>query len=53
MICGLSADYKSGDAMLIKMQLNCIEEAFSVKQSIDAIPFHQALNALLWWMIKL
>ena len=52
MIFGISADYQTSDAMLIKMQINCQEETFSVRQSNDTMSFHQALNALMC-MIKL
>ena len=52
MVVGLSADYKTADAMLMKMQINCLEESFLVKQSCDTMPFHQGLNALMC-MIKL
>ena len=52
MICGVAADYKSGDAMLIKMELDCVEETLQIKQSIDTIPFYKALNAMMN-MIKL
>ena len=52
MICGVAADYKSGGAMLIKMELDCVEETLQIKQSIDTIPFYEALNAMMN-MIKL
>ena len=49
---GIAADYSSGDVMLITMELDCLEETSLIKQSIDTIPFHNTLNALLN-MIKL
>ena len=47
LISGIAADYSTGKAGLVKMELDCIEETAIVKQSIETIPFHEALNVML------
>ena len=46
-ISGVAADYSTGEARLVKMELDCIEETSIVNQSIETIPFHEALNIML------
>ena len=46
-IVGLAASYKTADAKLVKLGLNCIDETAEVVQSRESIPFCEALNIVL------
>ena len=46
-IVGLAASYKTGDAKLVRLTLDCINETAEVVQSRESIPFCEALNIVL------
>ena len=46
-IVGLAASYKTGDAKIVKLILNCIDESAEIVQSRESIPFCDALNIVL------
>ena len=46
-IAGLAANYGTGQAKLVKLVINCVEETSEVKQSQEVVPFCTALNIVL------
>ena len=47
MIFGLAASYKKSDAKLVKLTLSWTDETSEVIQSIESLPFCEALNIIL------
>lgn len=44
---GLAANYKNNSAMVLRLDMNCIDEITNLKQSHESIPFDKAFNLML------